>query len=257
MSFTDQTPYALRCEWGAAGVRHLAPHANTVVIVDVLSWTTAVDIAVSRGAVVLPYRWRDATAAAYAADHRALLAMGRDASAAHPYSLSPASLTAIPAGTRLVLPSPNGSTLAFLAAERGAVVMAACVRNAAAVARAAHIRGGIIAVIPAGERWRDTPTPDDTTDDRDTLRPALEDWLGAGAVLDALAALDPAATLSPEAAAAVATFRALAADLPAVIAACASGRELTEAGDAADVVLATQLNVSTTVPLLRGGELTG
>lgn len=58
MPYFDQVEFDVRCEWGLAGVRHLAP-ADVMVIVDVLSFTTSVNIAVARGAVVYPYRWRD------------------------------------------------------------------------------------------------------------------------------------------------------------------------------------------------------
>ena len=62
----EQQPYDIRCEWGEHGLRHLAARSDAVVIVDVLSFSTSVDIALSREAVVHPYRWRDATAAARA-----------------------------------------------------------------------------------------------------------------------------------------------------------------------------------------------
>jgi len=58
MRFFDQARFDVRCEWGLAGVKHLAP-ADVIVLVDVLSFTTSVTIAVSRAAVVYPYRWRD------------------------------------------------------------------------------------------------------------------------------------------------------------------------------------------------------
>src|SRR3989441_5861935 len=109
----DQQEFDIRCEWGAHGVTVLAPISDVMIIIDVLSFSTSVDVAVTQGAMVFPYRWRDDTARAYAASVGATLAdPGR-----HPsmYSLSPASLTAIPNGARIVLPSPNGSTLTVAA----------------------------------------------------------------------------------------------------------------------------------------------
>ncbi|MGH9042550.1 MAG: 2-phosphosulfolactate phosphatase [Acidimicrobiia bacterium] len=237
-------------EWGPHGLRRLARACDVVVIVDVLSFTTALDVALGRGATVLPYRFADgrlpgdtpsAEQAEFAERHGALLAVGRRRTDAdHPYSLSPATLVGLPAGRRLVLPSPNGSALAFGAAEAGAkVVLAACLRNASAVAAVARAAGGTVGVVPAGERWHGNTGP---------LRPALEDLYGAGAVL---AALSPAAP-SPEARAAMAAFADAAPDLARRLEECASGRELIEAGFADDVRLAAALDVSRVAPLLEG-----
>ncbi|EYB67663.1 hypothetical protein DEIPH_ctg033orf0082 [Deinococcus phoenicis] len=233
--FGEQTGFGVRLEWGEAGVRHLAPLADAVVIVDVLSFSTCVDVGVSRGAAVLPFRWRDARAAAFAAERGAWLAGERSVGGP---SLSPASLLSLAPGSRLVLPSPNGGTLCALAQEAGgAAVFAACLRNAAAVGAWLRERCSRVLVVPAGERWPDG-----------TLRPALEDLLGAGAVVNALG-LSP----SPEAEGARAVFRALRERLPGVLAACSSGTELTERGFPEDLTLAAELNVSRSVPLLRGG----
>ena len=50
-------------------------------------------------------------------------------------TLSPASLLDIEPDTRLVLPSPNGSSIAFAAINGGVPVVAGCLRNATAVSR--------------------------------------------------------------------------------------------------------------------------
>jgi 2-phosphosulfolactate phosphatase len=177
-SHFDQAEYDVRCEWALEGLLALGESSDAMVIVDVLSFSTAVDIALGCGASVLPYRWKDDSATAFAAERGAVLAAGRSSGG---YSLSPASLRAIPAGTLLVLPSPNGATLAASAAA--APVYTACLRNAPAVAQQAARHGPRIAVIPAGEQWCDA-----------SLRPCLEDLVGAGAVLAGLPG-----TLSPEA----------------------------------------------------------
>ena len=241
--FDDQAEFRERFEWGEAGIRRLAPGADILVVVDVLSFATAVDVAVGRGASVYPYRWRDARAAAFAEQVGAVLAGGRTAGdRGVPYSLAPTSLFAIPPGTRLVLPSPNGATLTLLAAEFGAAILAGCLRNAAAVAAACRVLEGTVAVVAAGERWGQAE------DQTGSLRPAVEDLVGAGAILAALAPSRP----SPEAVAAVAAFRAAAPDLGRFLAACASGRELRERGFGQDVELAAQLDASRTVPRFNG-----
>jgi 2-phosphosulfolactate phosphatase len=151
------------------------------------------------------------------------------------YSLSPRSLLNIPAGLKLVLPSPNGSALSL--GTGTTPTLAGCLRNCRVVARAAQQIGQRIAVIPAGERWPDG-----------SLRPALEDWLGAGAIINELNR-----DYSPEAEAARIAFREAQASLTALIQGCSSGKELIECGREADVILATQLNVSECAPLLLEG----
>lgn len=237
----DQHGFDARIEWGPHGLRRLARTCDVVVIVDVLSFTTALDVALGRGATVLPYRFADGRQAEFAAHHDALLAVGRrQTDADHPYSLSPATLLALSAGSRLVLPSPNGSALAFGAVEASAsVVLASCLRNATAVAAMARAAGGTVGVVPAGERWYGHTGP---------IRPALEDLLGAGALLTALAPAAP----SPEARAAMAAFADAAPDLTRCLEDCASGRELIDAGFAADVHLAAEHDVSPAAPRLEG-----
>jgi len=237
----EQEGYDVRFEWGTRGLHAVGRHAKVIVVVDVLSFTTAVDVASSRGAEVFPFRWKDERAEEFAMSVGATLAVRRrEISAARPYSLSPRSLTTIPAGTRLVLPSPNGAVVVLEAAELGATVIAGCLRNASAVARAAREfatangeRRGLV-VIAAGERWED-----------ESLRPALEDLWGAGAILSGLSDL----ALSPEARAALACYRETTKE---ELIECASARELKEMGFADDVELALDVDVSSCVPVLRG-----
>jgi len=197
-----------------------------------LSFSTCVAIAAERGAVTLPYGWQDPSAAEFARRHQALLAGPRGEA----YSLSPASLVTLPPGTRLVLPSQNGAALSLEAARRG-TVLAGCLRNRSAVcARAAQL-GGPFAVLPAGERWADG-----------RLRPALEDLLGAGAIVAMLPG-----TRSPEAAAAATVFESFADRLPSALASCSSGRQLIESGYAADVEAAALLDTADVAPELVDG----
>jgi 2-phosphosulfolactate phosphatase len=228
----DQTGFAVRFEWGLVGARVLASVSEVLVVVDVLSFSTAVEVALARGATVVPISWNDEPTAAMAAECSAILAVGRgETTPAAPYSLSPASLADLPAGTCLVLPSPNGATIISAAAELGPVVLTGCLRNAGAVATAAAALGNTISVIAAGERWPDG-----------SLRPAVEDLLGAGAILDRLGGPTP----SPEAQAAAGAARLL--DPVDALHGCASGRELITAGYEQDVQIAAELDVSHVVP---------
>lgn len=90
--------------------------------------------------------------------------------------------------------------------------------------------GGIAAVIAAGEWWSDPSG----TPHAGPLRPAVEDLLGAGAVLSkAINAVSPSGLrpmLSPEARAAAAVCRAAEADLLNELRSCASGHELLAVG---------------------------
>jgi 2-phosphosulfolactate phosphatase len=230
----------VRLEWGPTGARAVLEEAATAVVVDVLSFTTAVTIAVERGASVLPYRWRDDSAVAYARARDAVLAQGRrEALESGAPSLSPAGLVALSGVERLVLPSPNGSTIAHALAGSGATVVAACLRNASVVAEwlAPRAADGV-AVIAAGERWPDG-----------SLRPAAEDLWGAGAVLSGMVARGVTA-LSPEARLAATAYDAVAGDVVAELQACASGVELVEGGFAEDVRLAAELDASPILPVL-------
>ncbi len=71
---------------GPQGVLAIESASDAIVIVDVLSFSTAVDIALSNGAAVLPYRWNDHSASQFAAAQRAILAGGR--SSRNQYTLS-------------------------------------------------------------------------------------------------------------------------------------------------------------------------
>jgi 2-phosphosulfolactate phosphatase len=229
----DQAEYALRCEWGAHGVRQLAKISDVLIVVDVLSFSTAVDIAVSNGAVVFPYGSRDERVEDYARAKSAHVA--EKVRTQSGFSLSPASLRQVPSGYRLVLPSPNGAALSI---EGGGVVtFTACLRNASAVAHAARQLGFTFAVIPAGERWPDG-----------SLRPAIEDWIGAGAVLSALPGRP-----SPEAAMAIAAFESVAKLCGRVLEGSSSGKELIDRGFGEDVALAAEFDASTIAPRLQDG----
>jgi 2-phosphosulfolactate phosphatase len=152
-------------------------------------------------------------------------------------SLSPSSLLALTSGEAVVLPSPNGSTCAALAAEAGALVLAGCLRNAAAIGSLLHDDARPVTVIACGERWPDG-----------SLGPAVEDFLGAGAVLASLGG-----RASPEARAAMAAWHDAEAALEPVLLESASGQELCEWGLIDDVRYAAERDVSDSVPMLIDG----
>lgn len=239
MSYFDQAQFDVRCEWGLPGIEQIAK-SDVIIVVDVLSFTTSVDIAVSRGAIIYPYRWKDETATTYAMDRGAEVASSRSRFEGR-FSLAPSSLVAVPSGLRLVLPSPNGSSLAFRAMSTGAVVVAGCLRNASTVARWAQSVGRRITVVPAGEKWPDG-----------SLRPAIEDFIGAGAILTQLDG-----RRSPEANLAAVAFERVADHLREQLLLSSSGRELAERGFGRDVELGAEINSSVSVPVLKGEAFVG
>jgi phosphosulfolactate phosphohydrolase-like enzyme len=142
----------------------------------------------------------------------------------------------IVAGTRLVLPSPNGATLTLATGDTP--TFAGCLRNSRAVAAAAMQCGKHIAVIPAGERW-----PED-----ESCRFAVEDMIGAGAIISHLTG-----RLSPKAQMAVGVYQQVRGNLLEIFTQCGSGKELRERGFEGDVVLAAEVDVEDCAPRLRDG----
>ncbi|MCU1666320.1 MAG: 2-phosphosulfolactate phosphatase [Pseudonocardia sp.] len=97
-----------------------------------------------------------------------------------------------------------------------------------------------VAIIAAGERWRDG-----------SLRPAIEDLWGVGALVAALAARGWTG-ISLEARAAAAAFNSVADGIGPALQCCASGQELAGLGYPEDVDTAAQLGRSHAVPVLEG-----
>ena len=237
MGIFDQQEFEIRLEWGLKGVEILAPISDVVIIVDVLSFSTCVEVATGLGVIVYPYRWKDGTAQNYAAQIGAALAGARSQTESG-LSLSPASFLEMPLPEKLLLPSPNGSTLSLATGKTK--TMCGCLRNAEAVARYAMQFGNKIAVIPAGEQWNDG-----------SLRPAFEDLIGAGAIISYLDG-----TLSPESKAALTVFNE-SGQIPEQLKRCSSGKELVAKGFDPDVKIASDFNVSKNVPVLVDGAYVG
>jgi 2-phosphosulfolactate phosphatase len=236
-----QHAYRLRFDWGLSGAQRIGADADVIVVIDVLSFTTTLSVALDSGSKILPYRWNDASAAQYALEQDAVLAVGRSAAAPGDISLSPGTIRTSALAQRIVLPSPNGSTISLLAGSGGQQVIGAALRNFSAVANWIAESDRTIAVVAAGERWNDG-----------SLRPAVEDLWGAGAVIGSLLE-GGMKDASPEASAAAAAYAVVADDLPSALRACASGRELVGLGFAGDVEIAAEVDLSRSVPVLRDG----
>lgn len=223
-------------EWGVAGAKSLTDGTaeDAIVVVDVLSFSTSVVLACEKGATVWPHPGGE-EAHALARSLEAVLAGSRTHREGP--SLSPSSMLDLPQGTRLVLPSPNGSAITHALRGTPCTVVAGCLRNAHAVARFVRDFRRVL-LVPSGERWGDG-----------SLRVAYEDLVGAGAIAARLAGVDPSVQLSPEAQVARLAFEHR---LPLELA--PSGIELVERDFAPDVELASQVDTSGTVPVLRDGH---
>jgi 2-phosphosulfolactate phosphatase len=217
-----QSGYQVRFEWGVDGLDRLAP-SDVVVVVDVLSFSTSVTDRVAAG-------------------------------------------EAVPLDDRAHATSLNGAAVAQRAEAKDAVVLLGGLRNAGAVANAImaeQTRRGVrtsIAVIAAGELPHpagELPHPaagavPTGSSPSGSLRFAVEDQLGAGAVIDALGKLGIDHT-SPEAAAACESFRGLRGAVRHLLTASGSGRELAEEGRRDDVLHAAEQDAVGAVPRLTDG----
>lgn len=237
--------------WGRRGAQQAAERGDMLVVIDTLRFSTAAVTAIHHGALIYPSPTDAATFTALAQrvngeialSLRNVPASARSASFSARYTLSPLSYLGIEPGTRVILPSPNGSTCCQYGASTpylfiGALVNARAVADT--IARLMATSNLNTTVLACGERWK-TPA------EEGILRFALEDYLGAGAILSAL----PYAQ-TMEAQACAATFQAMQKQLETALWDCESGQELQEKGLGEDVRYAAQLHIYDTVPALRG-----
>ena len=249
---------SVHVEWGPIGAALAADRGDVVVVVDVLSFSTTLSIAVSRDFTCLVYSGAEIESLggpAMAAIRLGARPLSRqrkvDKGNPGQVSLSPASLLTAEPGQRIVFTSLNGATVVGAASKAPALLVGAP-RNATACAELAadlmaKTRAGRVTIVACGERWSSVEPGIEGT------RPAIEDWLGAGAICAALA--DLGYSLSAEARQASAAWRSPSAleDL----ADCISARELCAAGFATDVELALEVDADTKVPVRMSGEQTG
>ncbi|MGP2451473.1 2-phosphosulfolactate phosphatase [Pantoea stewartii subsp. indologenes] len=221
MNWYRQDAFAVRLEWGIPAIDHLAGDVDIIVIIDVMSFSTCVSVAVENGARVYPYPWKDHSVTQYAQSVGAIAANSDRRFSGQGYSLSPRTLLSVRPDEKLVLPSPNGSATCFRARERGVPVLTGCLRNLTATAEACRAFSRIL-IVPCGERWPDG-----------SLRPCIEDYVVAGGIIAALAQR----TLSPEAQTAVAAWHAHQSQNFAALFHCVSAVELIQRGFPDDVTL--------------------
>src|SRR5207237_299967 len=98
------------------------------------------------------------------------------------FSLSPLSYLGLEPGTRIALASPNGATCACYGGAVPHLFVGTLINAEAVAAAVTQARNGSdldVTLLACGERWE--PTGEDGP-----LRPAVEDYLGAGAILSYL-----------------------------------------------------------------------
>ena len=242
----SQLPYRCRLEWGRRGAQLAAERGDIVVIVDTLSFSSVIATATHYGVEVYPCINRaeaDITGKLVGAE----VAVRRvDVPTGGRYSLSPLTYVNADMGARVALASPNGATCARIA-KRAPAIYAGTLLNASATAAAIALDccAHNVTVLACGERWK-------SSDDDGELRFAIEDYLGAGAILSLL----PGAK-SPEARLCELAFTSARSDLLDLLMRSSSGTELCEAGFADDVRHAASLDKYDNAAVLREERFVG
>ncbi|GCE27452.1 hypothetical protein KDA_29360 [Dictyobacter alpinus] len=242
MSNTN-TAYRCTLSWGRHGVLQAAQRGDVVVIVDVLSFSTATAIAIQQGAFIYPCAYNEDPTILATRIGAEVAVMRNEVPHKGRFSLSPPTFLQIEPGTRVVVASPNGATCSRYAQQidflfAGSLLNAQAVASAVAEIMERHKLN--VTVVACGERWR--PATEDGE-----LRVALEDFLGAGAILSALPYRQ-----SPDAQVCTNAFIHSQDRLAELLWDCDSGQELYEKGFAEDVRLAARLNQYHTAPIMNG-----
>ena len=211
----------LHMGWGHREAGDAAERGDLLVVVDVLRFTSAATTAAAHGAIVRPLEWTWGAAVGTKSPVHYI-----EAEVSKIYDVS----------------SPNGA----MCCRHGGEVLAGSLLNAAATAaeamQLASAEGTDVTVLACGERWHDTRK----------LRFALEDYLGAGAILSHMRG---SATMSADAELCARAFDAAGADLERLVRECPSGRELVEWGKGSDVDHACRLDLYDVAVVKRDGLL--
>src|SRR5690554_6131488 len=173
----EQSPFDCRVEWGKRGAREAAERGDIIIIVDVLSFSSTVVSALNNEAIIYPYP-PHLDGKEFATKIGAEYILGRaEASKIGKPTLSPVSFNKQEhMNKRYVLTSLNGAYCTWIASKVPALLIGSLLNASAVASIAEKIRlktNTNITVIPCGEQW------DDIKEYDDTLRPAVEDYLGS------------------------------------------------------------------------------
>lgn len=233
--------YRCRLDWGRRGARRAAARGDILVIVDVLSFSAVTATSLHHGGMIYPCTEKENVNVLARRIGGEAAVRRTDVPQKGRFSLSPLTYIDMESGTKVSIKSPNGATCSRLA-RKAPYVISGGLLNAQAVAGAvAEIiekKSMAVTVIACGEREK-SPGQDGP------IRWAVEDYLGAGAVISFLQyAKSPDATVCESA------YRMNRDNLDQILWECPSGLELREVGFGDDVIHSARLNIYDSVPMM-------
>lgn len=241
-NYFDQSPFQCRVDWGPKGTVEAASRNDIIIIVDILSFSSTVTTALHQGAIIYPFSM-EGDINAFGLSVGAEVLFGRiEGKRLNRPSLSPTSFKDYYTDKKFVLSSANGATCTKISGKVPAILIG-CFLNISAVASVANkiqkTTNANITVIACGERWSNAK------ENEDKLRPCIEDYLGAGAILNLLEG-----TKSPESKVCIKTFKSSEKELEELILESGSGRELIGKGFSEDIKHSLRLDIFQEVPFL-------
>lgn len=243
----NQSPFLCRMDWGIRGVKEASLRGDIIIVVDVLSFSSAITNAVHQGVIIYPFpRTGDINEFGKLVEAEVCVLERTRARELELPSLSATSFNQSHKGKRYVVSSINGATCVKEANENNYIFIG-CLLNTSAVASVVNKiqedKNLNITVIASGERW--SGSKDEPRD----LRPSIEDYLGAGAILELLDG-----TKSPEAKVCISAYKNSKSELKELILDSGSGRELVQMGFLEDVEFSSQVDTFEEVPFLIKDE---
>ncbi|MER6526101.1 2-phosphosulfolactate phosphatase [Streptomyces sp. NPDC001508] len=249
-SFDPWPDSPVHLDWGIDAAQLAASRGDAVVIVDALSFSTTVILAVAHGAAVLPLARaeleRTPDLAELEAEHRARLLANDPADRQLGDVLT--DVGKIQPGDRVIVPSQNGGTICSAITDAPAAAIGSFRNRTATAEWGARLLAagtvGRLTLVAAGSSWSQMGS-------RNALRPCIEDGVAAGAVAAALR--DSGLGLSVEASAMAAAFDDVHSnhDIATWLRDTVTGRWLKSLdGPPDDVIDAGRLDASPVVPSL-------
>jgi 2-phosphosulfolactate phosphatase len=235
-----QAGFEVRHEWGRDGARKAAARGDVLAIVDVLRFTTTVAAAVAKGYLVCPCR------RLHEAPAKIEMFADRTVDRSGDFTLSPlgfAGQAEVENMPIVALASPNGATCSLMTSA--SLTIAGALVNATIVGRylTKCVMDSVpVTVVSCGERWEESG-------EDGPLRFAIEDYVGAGAIIAAI----ESGSKSPEALACQGAFLAVKERLTETLEACGSGVELAAKGRLDDVRFAARPDSIPVIPALVAG----